>query len=124
MDEQPPLPDSPAVRRSLVDLLAEEVGIPVEIGNQNAALVQFAFVGGFLGSEIGKGHACLGVDFQAPYLAPVLELLRPDHCPDDMPPRAALLLLSSGGGMEPFGMGVVQGVAICHEALDLLEVFF
>lgn len=87
-------------------------------------LTQFAFLNSFVCTVVGERHACLGVDVQAPTLAPVFELLRANDGPHDDTTRSTLLFFSKSGGFEPFGVGAVQGVAIGHEPFDLLEILF
>lgn len=102
--------------------MVEKASAPIEVALQPSA--QFAFLCSFHRSVVGESVACLGVEVQAPTLAPVLELLRAHHGSDDMSPASALLLFPEGSCTQPFSMRPVQGVAVGHEALDLLEVLF
>lgn len=90
----------------------------------SAGLVQIAFLGDFHRTVVGKSHACFGVEVQPPTLAPLLELCGANDGSNNGAARSALVFFPSCGGLEPFGVGSVQGVAIGHEALDFLEVLF
>lgn len=124
----------PLVGRLMSELVLEEVGGAIDIDIQPVAqgggdlksceLTQFAFLNSFVCTVVGERHACLGVDVQAPTLAPVFERLRANHGPHDDATLSTVLLLSKSDSLEPFGVGAVQGVAIGHEPFDFLEILF
>lgn len=98
-------------------------GMPIEGEASLLSVWAFLDCAVFLGrSDIGELHACLGIDVQAPRLAPSDELVGAQRYSDHefaLPAQFAFQLL---GSQPPLGIGAMQPVRIRHDGLDAREV--
>ena len=70
----------------------------------------------------GELIACMGIEFQAPGVAPEPEICGYQCGPVDATTRCAKALLPLFGGVFPFGVSPMQKVTVFHQGLDFAEV--
>lgn len=76
------------------------------------------------GDPVAERCACVGIEVQPPFLAPLFELGRFDDGTNDMLAFVEKSSLQRRSASEPIAICCVQGVAIGHQPLDLLEILF